>query len=172
MEEELYYITEYSSILGDIKISCDGSQNLTGLYFSNQNHYNCTNTKLIEKDNIEIFENTKNWLDKYFKGQKPDIKELPVKLSGSTFRQHIYKILCQIPYGETSTYSEIANKIATETGIQNMSAQAIGNAVGHNPILIIIPCHRVIGKNGSLTGYAAGIEIKRKLLRLETHILF
>src|SRR5699024_1150130 len=101
-----------------------------------------------------VFENTKKWLDRYFEKEKPSIKEIPIAPKGGEFRQKVWKILCEIPYGQTITYGEIAKRIAKQMNKEKMSAQAVGNAVGHNPISIIIPCHRVIGKNGSLTGYA------------------
>ena len=122
---------------------------------------------MIENDNLDIFKRTKKWLDRYFNGEKPQISELPLSPKGSEFRQCVWKILCEIPYGETCTYKEIADIIAKEQGVDKMSAQAVGGAVGHNPISIIIPCHRVVGSDGSLTGYAGGIETKIKLLKLE-----
>lgn len=110
---------------------------------------------------------TKKWLDRYFRGEMPQIDELSLAPSGNEFRKEVWKILCEIPYGEVTTYGEISRKIAKNRGIDKMSAQAIGGAVGHNPISIIIPCHRVVGADGSLTGYAGGIQKKIKLLKLE-----
>lgn len=109
----------------------------------------------------------KKWLDRYFKGEKPDISELPLAPAGGEFRQMVWGILCGIPYGEVVAYGEIAKKMAAKMGRKSMSSQAVGGAVGHNPISIIIPCHRVVGSNGSLTGYAGGIDTKVKLLELE-----
>ena len=106
-------------------------------------------------------------VDRYFAKENPSIKEIPLAPIGGEFRQKVWKILCEIPYGKTTTYGEIAKRIAKEMDKEKMSAQAVGNAVGHNPISIIIPCHRVVGKYGSLTGYAGGIEKKRILLELE-----
>ena len=100
-------------------------------------------------------------------GRKPEISELSLAPIGNNFRQQVWQILCKIPYGKTVTYGEIARIIAKENGKEKMSAQAVGNAIGHNPISIIIPCHRVVGANGSLTGYAGGIETKIKLLKHE-----
>lgn len=114
-----------------------------------------------------MLERAKRWLDRYFAGERPVPQELPLAPAGSTFRQEVWKILCDIPYGEIVTYGEIAAKLARQLGRKSMSAQAVGGAVGHNPISVIIPCHRVVGADGSLTGYAGGIEKKRKLLRLE-----
>ena len=162
------YKTEYKSPLGKITICCDEQENIVGVWFSGQKHFGDTiNIKTIKKDNLKIFNITKKWLDKYFKGKKPNIKDIPLKLTGTEFRQQVWKILCKIPYGKTITYGDIAKQIAKQNGITKMSAQAIGGAVGHNPIAIIIPCHRVVGKNGSLTGYAAGTDKKKKLLELE-----
>lgn len=109
----------------------------------------------------------KEWLDRYFNKEKMTIQDMPLAPIGGEFRQMVWKKLCEIPYGKTTTYGEIAKQIAKEMGKKTMSAQAIGNAVGHNPISIIIPCHRVIGKNGDLTGYAGGIDKKIKLLQIE-----
>ena len=115
----------------------------------------------------KILQETKDWLRRYFAGEKPEITELKLNLSGTAFRQKVWKILCEIPYGQTVTYGQIAARIAREEGKKKMSAQAVGGAVGHNPIAIIVPCHRVIGSDGSLTGYAYGLEKKRWLLEHE-----
>lgn len=110
---------------------------------------------------------TKDWLDRYFAGERPKIGELALAPEGSEFRREVWRLLCEIPYGEVTTYGEIGRKIAARRGIGRMSAQAVGGAVGHNPISIIIPCHRVVGADGRLTGYAGGLEKKRWLLTLE-----
>ena len=115
----------------------------------------------------KILQETKDWLRRYFAGEKPEITELKLNLSGTAFRQKVWKILCEIPYGQTVTYGQIAAWIAREEGKKKMSAQAVGGAVGHNPIAIIVPCHRVIGSDGSLTGYAYGLDMKRRLLEHE-----
>jgi methylated-DNA-[protein]-cysteine S-methyltransferase len=120
-----------------------------------------------ENADMPIFDVAKEWLDRYFAGENPDISALSLAPIGGRFRQDIWDILRQIPYGEVITYGDIAKKMAAKTGKKNMSSQAVGGAVGHNPISIIIPCHRVVGSNGSLTGYAGGIGIKMKLLELE-----
>lgn len=120
-----------------------------------------------EKADSGILNKTKEWLDRYFKGEKPAIQELTLTPIGSDFRKEVWKILCEIPYGEVITYGEISRKIAESHGLNRMSAQAVGGAVGHNPISIIIPCHRVVGTNGSLTGYAGGLQRKIKLLKME-----
>ena len=123
--------------------------------------------EIVETQNLEVLVKTKKWLDKYFNGENPDIKELELNPIGSEFRKSVWEILKKIPYGEVTTYSDIAKEIAKQKGIEKMSAQAVGGAVGHNPISIIIPCHRVVGTNGSLTGYAGGIKKKLYLLELE-----
>ena len=116
-----------------------------------------------ENDKETILLKAKKWLDRYFNGEKPEISELDLAPIGSKFAKNVWKLLCEIPYGKITTYGEIAKKMNKN----KMSAQAVGGAVGHNPISIIIPCHRVVGANGSLTGYAGGIEKKIKLLEHE-----
>lgn len=165
---KIIYITYYDSILGKLTIASDG-ENIIGLWIEGQKYFADTikNENIIKKDDISIFIKTKEWLDRYFRGERPDIKELKLSPKGSEFRQNVWKILCRIPYGQTITYGKIAKEIAKLMNKNSMSAQAIGNAVGHNPISIIIPCHRVVGTNGGLTGYAGGIDKKRGLLELE-----
>lgn len=163
----MLYKTYYKSPIGNLMLLSDGD-NLVGLYMENQKYYlNGIKQELTSKDNLQVLENTKKWLDRYFAKENPSIKEIPLAPIGGEFRQKVWKILCEIPYGKTTTYGEIAKRIAKEMDKEKMSAQAVGNAVGHNPISIIIPCHRVVGKDGSLTGYAGGIEKKRILLELE-----
>lgn len=159
----MYYLTTYSSPLGLLTLACDDN-NLIGLWIEGQKyHGDTTDENTIKKDDIPIFNTVKKWLDKYFKNEKPEISSLPLAPIGSEFRQEVWKILCEIPYGKVITYGDIAKKMSKGS----MSSQAIGGAVGHNPISIIIPCHRVVGSNGSLTGYAGGIDKKIKLLELE-----
>ncbi len=139
---------------------------LIGLLFENsRDSRKFTDTE--ENADLPVFEETRKWLDLYFSGQEPDF--LPeYKLYGATsFRREVSEIMRGIPYGKTITYQDIAETIAARRGIRRMSAQAVGQAVGWNPICIIIPCHRVIGKDGSLTGYGGGIENKIGLLTLE-----
>ena len=163
----MLYKTYYSSPLGKILMVSD-EENLIGLWIEGQKYYfDKIKQEIILKDDVTILKKTKRWLDKYFTKQKPKISELSLAPVGNEFRQSVWKILCEIPYGETTTYGEIAKRIAKKMNKKTMSAQAIGNAVAHNPISIIIPCHRVVGKNGSLTGYAGGIDKKIKLLELE-----
>ena len=163
----MFYEAMYNSPLGKITICSDGT-NLIGLWLENQKYFASTiQEEMIENNTLEIFKRTKNWLDRYFTGENPDISEIPLAPIGSDFRQEVWQILCEIPYGQVTTYGDIAKKIAERMVVEKMSAQAIGGAVGHNPISIIIPCHRVIGTNGNLTGYAGGIETKIKLLQHE-----
>ena len=163
----MYYLTKYISPLGKIMLASDG-ENLVGLWIEGQKYFESTiEGERVENDGLKIFSDVKAWLDRYFVGDKPDIGELPLAPSGSEFRQTIWKILCEIPYGETITYKEVAKRAAKRLNKQTMSAQAAGGAVAHNPISIIIPCHRVVGTDGSLTGYAGGINMKRYLLEHE-----
>lgn len=161
------YTARYKSEIGELLLVSDG-KNLTGLYIKGQKYYfSSAKDETEEKDDLPIFRQTKGWLDRYFCGERVTPYELRLKPQGSDFRQSVWKLLCEIPYGETTTYGEIARKIAEMQGRKSMSAQAVGGAVGHNPISIIIPCHRVIGADGSLTGYAGGIDKKIKLLEIE-----
>lgn len=152
------YTYKYISPIGNITIIYDDNS-LFELYFNEEKeNANYINNKVIKA--------TIQWLDDYFEGNKSKIN-IPIKLIGSDFQLKVWKILSEIPYGKTISYGEIAKTIAKTKGIERMSSQAIGNAVGRNPISIIIPCHRVIGKDGNLTGYSGGIDIKRKLLEIE-----
>ena len=167
---DMIYISHYSSPLGNILLASKNNE-LIGLWFEGQKYYLASiNGEMQEKNDEEIFLKTKDWLDRYFKGEQPNIKELSLNPIGSDFRKKVWKILCDIPYGKTITYKEIADKISKERGLKSMSAQAIGGAVGHNPISIIIPCHRVIGSNGKLVGYALGLDMKKYLLDLESAV--
>lgn len=160
------FISKYKSKIGNITIASDGI-NLTGLWFDGQKYFLANVEKEIEEKNLKIFDETKLWLDKYFLGEKVNPNELKLKPKGTDFRKTIWKILCEIPYGQITTYSKIGKLLVQRENKKNYSAQAIGNAIGHNPISIIIPCHRVIGANGNLTGYAGGLEKKKKLLEIE-----
>lgn len=161
----MVYTCTYKSKLGDILLAAD-EIGLTGLWFTGQKYY--ANTLLDEHISQEtpILAEAKKWLDIYFSGKEPTFTP-PLHPAGSDFRQAVWQILLQIPYGQTITYGEIARKMAEMKNVSRMSAQAVGGAVGHNEISIIIPCHRVIGTNGSLTGYAGGIDKKLSLLELE-----
>ncbi|SHN67562.1 methylated-DNA--[protein]-cysteine S-methyltransferase [Desulfitobacterium chlororespirans] len=163
----MYYSTTYLSPAGLITLAGDG-QNLVGLWMEGQKYHGGTlSEQLTPKNDIPVFAAAKKWLDRYFAGEKPAISELPLAPIGSEFRQGVWEILCEIPYGEVITYGDIARKMAVKMNRPSMSSQAVGGAVGHNPISIIIPCHRVVGSSGSLTGYAGGISLKVKLLELE-----
>lgn len=165
----MYYSTTYPSPVGTITLACDGDgKNLVGLWMEGQKYHGDTIPEaMTEKNDIPLFDTTKKWLDRYFAGEQPDISELPLRPIGGEFRQEVWNILCEIPYGEVITYGGIAKKMAVKMGKKSMSSQAVGGAVGHNPISIIIPCHRVVGSNGSLTGYSGGVKTKTKLLELE-----
>ena len=159
------YVSYYESPLGTITMASDGEA-LTGLWFQGQKYYaNGLSEDYVEKM-IPIFEEVSNWLDVYFSGKEPEFMPC-VKLKGSEFRKEVWEILFTIPYGKTMTYGEIADQMAKKRGIEKMSAQAVGGAVGHNPISLIVPCHRVVGSNGEMTGYAGGVERKIKLLKME-----
>lgn len=162
----MHYSTTYSSPLGIITLACDGSS-LVGLWIEGQKYHGITLEDVKDSNCMRILDEAKKWLDRYFEGEKPSISELSLAPAGSEFRQEVWNILCEIPYGQVITYGEIAKKMAEKMNKKRMSSQAVGGAVGHNPISIIIPCHRVVGSNGSLTGYAGGIHIKVKLLELE-----
>lgn len=163
----MYYRTTYASPIGTITLACDGD-NLVGLWNEGQKYHGANiSAEMTEKDDMPVFDMAKRWLDRYFADKKPSFSELPLSPIGSEFQKIVWTILCEIPYGEVITYGDIAKKVATKMNKKAMSSQAVGGAVGHNPISIIIPCHRVVGTNGSLTGYAGGISTKVKLLELE-----
>lgn len=160
--------------LGNAIMESDGEA-LTGLYLQAQPGYDRLAEKLQNQENANnevsetaerIFDLTKQWLKQYFGGEQPNI-EVPLRVSGTLFQEDVWGILREIPYGETTTYGEIAERIAKKRDMRKMSAQAVGQAVGHNPISILIPCHRVLGKDRSLTGYAGGVDKKEFLLHLE-----
>ena len=160
----MLYTSHYASPLGGMTLVSDGTA-LVGLYFDGQKYaaegLDATHTQ----KNLPVFEEARRWLDVYFSGRKPDFTP-PTAPAGTAFQQSVWEILRTIPYGETTTYGAIARRIEQNTGCR-MSAQAVGGAVGRNPISILIPCHRVVGTNGSLTGYAGGIDKKERLLQWE-----
>lgn len=167
----MLYITTHATPIGKITLASN-SFDLIGLWIEGQKYFLKTIDKeLVDNPNLKIFNWAKSWLDRYFKGEKPNINELPLKLTGSEFQCEVLEVLCKIPYGKTTTYGDIAKEIAQKRGIKKMSAQAIGGAISHNPISIIIPCHRVMGKSGHLVGYAGGIDLKTKLLEHEKYNL-
>ena len=163
----MYYRTTYPSAVGLITLACDGD-NIVGVWNEGQKYHGAAiSAVMIEKDDMPVFDTAKKWLDRYFAGKKPAISELPLAPIGGEFRKSVWTILCEIPYGKIITYGDIAKKMAAKMNKETMSSQAVGGAVGHNPISIIVPCHRVVGANGSLTGYAGGLKTKVKLLELE-----
>lgn len=160
----MLYTSHYASPLGRMTLVSDGTA-LVGLYFDGQKYFaEGLDAKRTQK-NLPVFEEARRWLDVYFSGRKPDFTP-PTAPAGTAFQQSVWEILRTIPYGQTVTYGAIARRIEQNTG-RRMSAQAVGGAVGRNPISILIPCHRVIGADGSLTGYAGGIDKKERLLRWE-----
>lgn len=156
------YFSHYQSPLGDMTIAGDG-EFLTGLWFDGQSHFGLP-AAARKMHGLRIFEETRQWLDKYFGGVQPGGTP-KIRLEGSPFRLRVWNELLRIPYGKTLSYKDIARSLG-----KGMSCQAVGGAIGHNPVSIIVPCHRVIGSDGSLTGYAAGIGIKRALLELERRL--
>ncbi len=158
----------YDSPLGGITMASNGEA-VTGLWFDGQKYFASTLGKEHEEKMLPVFEQADRWLDLYFGGSEPDFLP-PLSIKTTEFRKAVWEILLTIPYGETRTYKEIAQIVAGQKGLSQMSAQAVGGAVGHNPISLMIPCHRVIGSDGSLTGYAGGIEKKIWLLEMEKQI--
>ena len=155
----------YDSPLGGITLAGDGEA-LTGLWFDGQEHFAETLSAGHEARNLPVLDETVRWLDLYFSGKDPGFTPA-LEMRTTPFRKAVWEILLTIPYGRTTTYGQIAERIAEQTGVRRMSAQAVGGAVGHNAFALIVPCHRVVGADGSLTGYAGGIDKKLKLLRME-----
>lgn len=161
----MIFIQHYDSPLGGILLAADET-GLTGLWFEGQKFFARDLPAERVEQNTPALSEVKRWLDIYFTGKEPDFMP-PLHPIGSAFRRSVWDILLRIPYGQTSTYGEIARQLAEKQGHPRIAAQAVGGAVGHNKISIIIPCHRVVGTNGSLTGYAGGIDKKVKLLEWE-----
>ena len=160
-------ITYHTTPLGRVMLAAKGDA-LAGLWIEGQKYFaDGLKGEAWEQDDFPVFVQAKEWLDRYFAGEKPRISELKLEPAGSEFRKAVWEALCQIPYGEVVTYGELAQKMAVLHNRERMSAQAVGGAVGHNEVSIIIPCHRVVGTGGSLTGYAGGMEKKVALLELE-----
>lgn len=159
----MQYSSHYASPLGGVTLASDG-QSLTGLWFDGQKYFALP--AVHEERALPVFDEAKAWLACYFGGSEPGFMP-PLALHGSPFQRSVWDILQKIPYGETITYRDIAAELARQRGLAHMSAQAVGGAVGHNPISILVPCHRVVGAGGSLTGYAGGIDKKIALLKLE-----
>ena len=159
------FIQHYDSPLGGILLAAD-EIGLTGLWFDGQKYFSANLPAECMEQETQILAEAKRWLDIYFTGNQPDFLP-PLHPVGSAFRKSVWELLLQIPYGQTTTYGELARQLAKKQGLDRVSAQAVGGAVGHNEISVMIPCHRVVGTNGSLTGYAGGIDKKVKLLELE-----
>ncbi len=161
----MFYVSRYDSYLGEITLASNGKE-LTGLWFDGQKRFAGNLPEEYEEKELPIFVQTKKWLDIYFSGKAPDFTP-PVAMDGiSPFRKRVWEIMLDIPYGQTRTYGQIAKQIESETG-KRVSAQAVGGAVGHNRVSIVIPCHRVIGSDGNLTGYSGGVVKKTALLIAE-----
>ncbi len=161
----MQYTSRYRSPLGEMLLAADET-GVTGLWFAGQKYFARHLDKEHAEKEIPLFATVKHWLDVYFAGSEPDFT-VPLHFTGTAFQNEVWGILCAIPYGQTTTYGEIAKQLAARRGLPHMSARAVGGAVGHNPISILVPCHRVVGLGGSLTGYAGGLERKRCLLALE-----
>lgn len=160
----MIYTAKYMSPIGEMLLASNGAA-LTGLWFTGQKYF--PNLESDAENGNEILISAKSWLDRYFAGKAPSPKELVLAPDGSEFRRQVWELLLEIPYGCVTTYGELAKTLAEKRGVTKMSPQAVGGAVGHNPISIIIPCHRVVGSDGSLTGYAGGLDKKLALLTLE-----
>lgn len=169
------YLRRYASPLGGLTLSGDGGA-LTGLWFDGQKRFMETHgadgkrvtlsPESCREAALPVFAQAEAWLNVYFGGGIPDFTP-PLRLCGTPFQQTIWRLLLEIPYGHTITYGELAAKAAERMGRARMSARAVGNAVGRNPVSLIVPCHRAIGADGRLTGYAAGLDVKKRLLALE-----
>lgn len=161
------YIKNINSKMGNLLLSSD-EEALTGLWIVDQKYFAKTlGNDYEKKGDLKVFEDTEKWLNRYFSGERPSPSELKLNPRGSEFQKAVWNILLKIPYGKVITYGEIAEDMAKIRNKKKMAARAVGGAVGHNPISIIIPCHRVVGKGKKLTGYASGIENKIKLLEFE-----
>ena len=165
LKETAGYTFRYDSPLGIMTGISDGEK-LCGLWFSGQKYFDKDTRQCREEEQLPVFQQTKRWLDCYFSGGIPGFLP-PLLLKGTDFRMEVWEELMKIPYGKTVSYGKIAAAVAEKRGLERMSAQAVGGAVGHNPISIIVPCHRVIGADGSLTGYGGGLDKKIALLSLE-----
>lgn len=160
------YTAHCASPVGELLLASDG-ENLTGLWLAGQKHYADGLDDGVETDcSLPLFRQTKRWLEDYFAGERPAIDLIPLAPKGSEFRRRICQLMCEIPYGTLTTYGQLAKEYETRFG-QKTSARAVGGAVGHNPISIVIPCHRVVGADGAITGYAGGVDKKTFLIELE-----
>lgn len=163
--KQMQYRIRYESPLGGMALAADDA-GLTGLWFEGQKYFPQGLDRACERRDLPVFEAAARWLDAYFAGRAPE-ETPPLHLTGTAFQTEVWALLRAVPYGQTVTYGQLAARLAQARGVAHMSAQAVGGAVGHNPISIIIPCHRVLGADGGLTGYAGGVERKAALLRLE-----
>ncbi|MCR5173863.1 MAG: methylated-DNA--[protein]-cysteine S-methyltransferase [Oscillospiraceae bacterium] len=159
------FIWHYASPLGAVTLASDGTA-LTGLWFEGQKYYAETLGPEFAEHPLSVFDRAVEWLDIYFRGRDPGSPP-PLSPSGTPFRLAVWEFLLTVPYGHTVTYGDIAKALSEKSARGHTSARAVGNAVGHNPLSLFIPCHRVVGAGGSLTGYAGGLERKRRLLLLE-----
>lgn len=163
----MVYMSHYDSPIGALLLA-ERDRKLVGVWMEGQKYFlGSLREETQERESSPVLRQAGLWLDRYFAGERPAISELPLVPIGSEFRKEVWQVLCEIPYGETTTYGKIAKTLAARHGLDRISAQAVGGAVGHNPISIIVPCHRVVGSNGSLTGYAGGLQKKIKLLTHE-----
>ena len=162
----MMYTAQYSSPVGQLTLASDG-KGLTGLWLEGQKYFGDTLPEDAAPGDVPVLRQARQWLERYFAGDRPDLRDFPLRPAGSPVRQAVWEILKQIPYGQVTTYGAIAREAAAKLGRDSMSSQAVGGAVGHNPLSILIPCHRVVGTGGSLTGYAGGIDKKIFLLSHE-----
>ena len=162
----MYFTTYETPIIGTLTLASDGSA-ITGCWFDNDRYFGYgIDEPLEQRDDLPVFDQARDWLDRYFAGDAPNPRELPLAARATAFQLRVREAMLDIPYGQTTTYGAIADRIAHETG-KRQSARAVGGAVGHNPLCLIVPCHRVVGANGSLTGFGGGLDMKVKLLEHE-----
>jgi len=175
-EKPLEFVSDYLSPLGRIVLAADGTgEFLTGLWFEGQAYFASGLSERRESRRLPVFEVTAEWLDRYFSGEVP-VSVPPLLLRGTPFRRRVWNTLLTVPYGAVVSYGELAGMILRDDGDPggtkgNAGARAVGSAVGHNPVSLIVPCHRIVGADGSLTGYAGGIGRKLRLLELERGVL-
>ena len=162
----MQYVCRYDSPLGPMLLAAEGDW-LTGAWFEGQKYFGCTLAAGRAEGDAPVLTLARRWLEVYFSGREPDFA-VPLRPSGTPFQQEVWAALREIPYGQTTTYGAIARQMAARRGLPRLAAQAVGGAVGRNPICILVPCHRVLGADGSLTGYAGGVERKRWLLEMES----